>query len=414
MSKLSGWLGFLSVLLLLVILASLAFAAGAWWQQRGVRDAYEQELILADAVLSVYPLEPIWILQNTESLWNSEHILGVRYPTLMHHPTEKHDLLLIAMTTELREGLTVTGRWYEKDGECCVNRAEYERLLADPEADFTGLGDTVTYHEEYTFLKNQYNQKGALIGDRYKTWTVVGVVEEEGMWSDTKVYAPRHVYATMIDVSSFFLGYDVTGSMAYQQGYAINAGHYSAAMRGYRVLSDRVPFAIHMTDSGDMEYMNSSLEVFTEKELAAQYTCYIPNEGYSIEIQFDSVEALEKYRRLCISDHYANLNTIKENLESETYRKLYPDAIAIDEKIVARDDGDEWRSYSNIAKGLSTYVMAHTPRDPAPIRAAYEANVQAYRGKLLAAAAAAGLSLIAMIACGIARRHFLKEARRHV
>jgi hypothetical protein len=169
-----------------------------------------------------------------------------------------------------------------------------------------------------------------------------------------------------------------------------------------------------MTESGDMEYMNQKLEVFTEKELAAQYTCYIPNEGYSIEIQFDSVEALEKYRRLCISDHYANLNTIKENLESETNRKLSPDKIPLQEKIVARDDGDEWRSYSNGAKGLFTYVMAHTPRDPAPIHAAYEASRMQFRQKLLGAAAAAGLSLFGMIACGMGRRHFLKEARRRV
>ena len=80
--------------------------------------------------------------------WNAPHVMNVICTALVHwlDTSEEGSLSMIGQYwPDLDPAVIAEGRWYETDRECCLNRAEYERLLADPDAHFTGFGDSVVY-----------------------------------------------------------------------------------------------------------------------------------------------------------------------------------------------------------------------------------------------------------------------------
>ncbi len=411
MSKLSGLLGVLSVLLLLLIIASAAFAGAAWWQQRDVRAAYEQELLLAESVLQAVPMPwPAWNMQRVENLWSDAGILEIRFPTLLHHLDGNNELVLIAAMLSEREGLTVTGRWFEKDTECCVNRAEYERLLADPDSGFSGFGDAVTYREPNAWGAEAQH----LVENNYKTLTVVGIVEEEGVWEDEALYGSRHVYLSMNALSAYFIGYNYTSSQdgLTRERLSIAYSNFDLdAYQPYRLYRDAVRYIRRTEDGASVELMTGTGKKLTEEEVLDIFSHAVVNVGFTIEIQFDTPEAMQKYVQKSWDQYFMRSKPISAKANNER--------TGLDDRLIAQGEGDEWYTVrlnvnSNPLQNAPLHLIQYAPKDPAPIKAAYAPSFRIYHLKLIGAAAVCALSLVGILLCETRRRRILKEARYHV
>ena len=184
------------------------------------------------------------------------------------------------------------GRWFENESECCLNRAEYERLLADSGAQFHGIGDTVTYTEPITQLGEFFNAR--TVDPISKQYTVVGIVEKEGIYAN-EAYGIRHVYAHTDSVASMLVNYrhDVVKFESRLDHEAYEATRFlsslgpqqfdksfkSGKLIAYRIDSDN-------EDSIQIRVPNN--RVFSEEEWRSIFQKMPCNAGYTIEVTLNS------------------------------------------------------------------------------------------------------------------------------
>ncbi len=256
-------------------------------------DTRSQEEILIDlfaqtdgpvVVQIVSPADPFIFIDDVAPIWNAPHVINVICPSIVHwiDITEKGSLCMIGQyLVDLDPAAISEGRWYEDETECCVNRAEYERLLADPEDHFTGIGDNATYTEQITEMGGGFNHK--TVTPISKTFTVVGVVGEEEQYADT-AYGIHHVYALTDSVAAMLTNYkphnDYFKSQMDIDAYIFrNTAMQSACIPAYRTNPE---------DENTVLFRMLDGEMVSEEEWNAPYRNLPCNAGYTVEVTLDS------------------------------------------------------------------------------------------------------------------------------
>ncbi len=131
-------------------------------------------------------------------------------------PMEKATLMIGQYQTALKEEQIGEGRKWEDMRECCVNRALYEKMLADEAMEFSGLGDSITVTETcYRRGLNRESKKEAIglhhdLAITKHEYTVVGIVADEGEYTNTDAYGFFHIYAPLDMVKNLVAKHDST------------------------------------------------------------------------------------------------------------------------------------------------------------------------------------------------------------
>jgi len=258
---------------------------------------------------------PIVLKDQTDytSLWNAPHVMNVICTALVHwlDTSEEGSLSMIGQyLPDLDPAAIAEGRWYETENECCLNRAEYERLLADPDAHFTGIGDSVRYAEQITELGELFTKKQ--VAPIAKTFTVVGIVGDEGKYADP-AYGIHHMYALTDAVEAMLGNYQANrfghGSILDEAVYSLHAegwSHEGLAM--YKENPDR---------PGELLIRYAEDKIYTEEEWMDLFYELPCNAGYTIEVTLDSGKNYAdyaEYYRLKQFTH-KDVQTIEEERE---------------------------------------------------------------------------------------------------
>ncbi len=236
-------------------------------------------------------------------IWNAPHVMNVICTSLVHwlDISKEGSLSMIGQyLPDLDPAAIAEGRWYETENECCLNRAEYERLLADPDAHFTGIGDSVTYTENstysnpwiggFTYESLQKDERGreiiasSAIAPISKTFTVVGIVGDEGKYADP-AYGIHHMYALTDAVEAMLANYK-DGVMGAESELDLEVYKPSTTMASLFVGS-----VVYKTDpeNPDQVLLRSTADkIYTEEEWMENFYELPCNAGYTIEVTLDS------------------------------------------------------------------------------------------------------------------------------
>ncbi len=221
-------------------------------------------------------------------IWNAPHVINVIGTSYVHWLNDSEDASLTMIgqyDVDLDPAAVVEGRWYETDTECCVNRAEYERLLADPESGFTGIGDTVTYSEP-----EMQQRPGARIGSVkippaiVKQYTMVGIVEDCAPYDNTEAYAIHHMYTTVGGVTAMMANY-TNNNLVYRSN--IDGRAYWNA-RITKKQNGPVVYKEDPEHEGKALFRCADERIYTEDEWREQYLDTVCNAGYTVEVTLDS------------------------------------------------------------------------------------------------------------------------------
>ena len=389
-----------AVLLLLVCLAGAGIEC---FRLRAAADAYASSLDQANAVLTFIDLErPAYNRAGLRTLLDYEHVTGFRLPSLVHFFTD--GLVLISPEETLRTPERLReGRWFSGYGECCLNRAAYDALLADPGSGFTGLGGTVELGDAPNHVLN------SRLLSRRMTVTVVGVVEDEGKYADEALYGERHVYAEFEQAAAFYIDYPQTiAGFRPDEDYA----HYLP----YQKTTELDIRAMRVNPSGELQFRSADGTIYTWDELCAAYDGYLNvTAGYTVQLLLDSSDAIEEtIRMLSEAAKYSSTTVAQRYAE---YEKLADDAIEKEKtpvklpevyrQIFAEGTADEWYIYGT----RYHYYAYHTPDDTTALTAAFMSQRRAYLTRIALCAAGALLSLAAAILFTALRRRAEKALR---
>lgn len=345
--------------------------------QRNHRDAVGRTC----AVVSVRDINrPIYRLANTDFLWNYPYVRDVRFTSLLHwldvNPESR--TCLIALPLESRTD-GVTGRWPETRGECCVNRAYYDALLADGSG-FDGLGSSITLEETAPpDLKKSESSSG-----RAMDAVVVGIVEEEGAYASPELYGTYRIYATMDDVSCFFIDYN----------NATAASPNDTRMYQPAILQERLGIRLFCEDGEKLLYMDEDGKLYTEEELCARLSEAPANAGFTVEVELDSADRVDEFLRELRAYPLGNSQSVAARVETarETERTtgkvsyIHP----LYQQLYEAGEGERWYIYGN----RNHYLLRAAAQDTAPLDAEYRTE----RERLLIRAICPGAAFLAAAA----------------
>jgi len=236
-------------------------------------------------VVQLIGREPYLFEEQIARIWNAPHVISVICPSIVHwiDASEEGSLCMIGQyEPDLDPAAISEGRWYETDIECCVNRAEYDRLLADPEADFTGIGDTVPYTEPKIVFRAGSLQK-APPDPISKELTVVGIVEEEGIYADSS-YGKHHVYTTVPAVEAMLANYTSKNTEYFSKQDRTAYAPFVVA----RADPSRVVYKEDPKREGKALFRCAEEKIYTEEEWTARFQDLLCNAGYTVEVTLDS------------------------------------------------------------------------------------------------------------------------------
>jgi len=284
------------------------------------------------------------------SLINQPHVLDVIFVSIVHWLDISDDgsLCMIGQyAPDLDPAAIAEGRWYETDTECCINRAEYERLLADPESGFTGIGSKVTYTEPDFHLPTTggrliYIEKAdpkeletmiksgflTYVVPAHKTFTVVGIVGEEGTYSDP-AYGVHHVYALTDTVGEMLVNYKYDHSNEYDS--RLDKAIYQPSIAAGAIRG----MAVYRPDPENPDTPQircADDKIYSEAEWDAMFDGIICNAGYTVEVTLDSGKSYAAYVANYRSNRY-NARTAESHEELrlqgiETAYQYYEEQIA--------------------------------------------------------------------------------------
>lgn len=379
----------LTVLLAVLFPAGLVGGVLSSLRFRAYRAEYEQALTLSDAVVSFIPLtKPVCTLPRLNYLNDYEHVLGVRITGLYHwiSTAKNASLLMIGLQPSGRDPAAVTeGSWYGAAHECCLNRAYYDALLADPASGFTGVGGSLTVAEPIL-------REGAY--PRTRTFTVTGIVDEEKQYADPDVYGRYHIYASIDDVSIFFIGYSFQSSNKPTNDYNM---YYAARVKDNCGVYAVRPDPDH---AGEWQYRTTDGELLDRDGYAKLLEAAVVNAGFSVEIQLDSREAIEEFTRTLEEPLVRDLPSAAQQIALRRASNApLPDWLL---KLETDGEAEDWYIFTQ--KNLVRPV----PQDTAEINARYVPLVHASLILSAACAAVSLASLAGLITLAVYRRK--KEA----
>ena len=331
--------------------------------------SYEEYLTTVDApiVVSFERISgalPLLELERAASLWNAPHVIDVNYPVLLHwlgDSIEESTLMIGQYENALKPEQLEEGRAWKGMTECCVNRALYDKLLADPEAAFSGLGDTATAAEiiyDFVYDPNLGTRVPKKIRSRTeRSLTGVGIVSDEGAFSDPSAYGNYHLYLHL-DMTESLLDQHrnrTTDNIFDTQNYM--PARHLAAMKQEAVLFWRDS----PEDPGRVELRLPGRSTISPEEWDARAAGIPVNAGYLVEVTLDSgrnySEFLEYYTemrfrtltsaRKVFDYQWANYQT---RLEDDPNAQLILSQVL--EEIYEDDELDDWYCSS-----LSPYVI---------------------------------------------------------
>ena len=264
-----------------------------------------------------------WHPDLVAKLWNAPHVINVICTSLIHwlDISEEGSLSMIGQyLPDLDPAAIVEGRWYETDTECCLNRAEYERLLADPDAHFTGIGDSVVYAEQITKLGSGLYEKE--ITPISRTFTVVGIVGDEGKYADP-VYGIHHLYALTDAVEAMLVNYE-TFRVGYEPRCDYDA--YAISQKILAIRNGRYVYKPDPEDPGKMLIRCAYDTVYKEDDFRDLFFDVPCNAGYTIEVTLDSgknyADYVEYYRSKYFEEQTVEEWEEKRQKDNETKARL--------------------------------------------------------------------------------------------
>ena len=284
-------------------------------------------------VVQLIGRSPYLFQEDLAPIWSAPHVINVLGTSYVHwlDDSEENSRTMIGQyAVDLDPADVIEGRWYETDSECCVNRAEYDRLLADPTSGFAGIGDTVTYTEpKKTVSGVSYVKQKSPVSKEFK---IVGLVKDSDPYDSTAAYAIHHIYTTVDGVTAMMENYNSSYTNAFsdvdKRAYwnaRIEQTHTSAVV--YKEDPDR---------TGKVLFRGAEDRIYTEDEWMAQYRDTVCNAGYTVEITLDSgknyADFAEYLRLTQFTEEPASerLNTLEKMNENayEQYEKLLEPSVS--------------------------------------------------------------------------------------
>ena len=255
-------------------------------------DTRSQEEILEEifaqtdgpVVVQVFnPRGPFLFQSDLASMWNAPHVLNVMAASIIHwiDISADNSLSMIGLYyPDLDPEAISVGRWFEDKSECCVNRAEYERLLADPQSGFSGIGDTITYTEpELVLSPGMFVQAPEQVS---VALTVVGIVDNEGAYAGVS-YGIRHVYALFDTVNSMLANYkpdnEFLDCKTDRDAYILTAA--SEEIEGMLFYQENIA-------QGGAVLRCAEDKTYTAAEWYSLFQSLPCNAGYTVEVTLDS------------------------------------------------------------------------------------------------------------------------------
>ena len=320
---------------------------------------------------------------------NSPHVTKVSFPTLLHWldnfageqimqfpeeyidhggidfenvrfaPMEKATLMIGQYQSALKEEQIGEGRKWEDMRECCVNRALYEKMLADEAMEFSGLGDSITVTETcYRRGINPESKKEAIgvhhdLAITKHEYTVVGIVEDEGEYANTDAYGFFHIYAPLDMVKNLTAKHD------YNHPSYVDEAMYlvSQIMHQNEVDVSGIYFRPTADDPTKKELRLPGNRIIPEEEWLEIWDNVPVNAGFRIEITLDSgtgfAELLEYFNGMAeerpAQFYYDYQYKVYEmNKENNKNNPNWVDAVnmpQILEEIAADGELDDWFYY---------------------------------------------------------------------
>lgn len=384
----------LSASLAAILLAGLSGGVFFYLRLRAYRAEYRQALDLSDAVVRCITLDrPVCTLPRLNYLNDYEHVLDVRFTGLYHwlDTAEDSSLVMIGMLPRDRDTYAVAeGRWYGALHECCLNRPYYDALLADPTSGFTGIGDSITVAEPVLKISSY---------PRVRTFTVTGIVDDEKQYADSGVYGKYHIYASIDDISVFFIDYSFQSNNYPAYDYAM----YNPAQVKYA----SGVFAIRQDPGGQWKYRTQDGEILDRDGYGRLLESAAINAGFSVEIQLDSSEAVEEFIRTLEEPDPRELPTVANQLAQRRAVLEKTGLGALPEYMLALEatgEAEEWYVFTQ--KRLVQPVL----QDTSALSAEYEPLLRRSCVLAILCSAAALASLAVLIMMNIRR----KEGAPHV
>ena len=330
-------------------------------------------------VVRLVPSTPILYKETAyPQLINQPHVLDVLFVSIVHwlDISDEGSLCMIGQyAPDLDPAVISEGRWYETEDECCVNRAEYERLLADPESGFTGLGSKVTYTEpdfhlpllggrliQYENMDPRELEAMIKLGrltyvvPAQKTFTVVGIVGEEGEYSDP-AFGVHHMYTLTDTVGEMLVNYRYDYFNEYDS-------RLDLAIYAQTQAAEKMPgTAVYRPDSEQADTPQircADDKYYTEEEWESIFWDLPCNAGYTVEVTLDSGKSYAAYMAAYRSNRYYAM-TAKglEELRLGNIERAYE---TYDETMKKIENGQKLSERS--AKILLEDTLARTVQDP--------------------------------------------------
>jgi|GEM_PF-1299669 len=286
---------------------------------------------------------------------NSPHVTKVSFPTLLHWldnfageqimqfpeeyidhggidfenvrfaPMEKATLIIGQYQTALKEEQIGEGRKWEDMRECCVNRALYEKLLADEAMEFSGLGDSITVTETcYRRGINPESKKEAIgvhhdLAITKHEYTVVGIVEDEGEYANTDAYGFFHIYAPLDMVKNLIAKHDTQRPFYVDTAmYQIGQIFQEQKMPGEGVMG--IYCRPSAEDPTKLELRLSGSRIIPEEEWLALFEDAQVNAGYTMEITLDSGKSYAEFAEYFSSYQNAGSTSPARNMYNTIYK----------------------------------------------------------------------------------------------
>ena len=236
-------------------------------------------------VVQLIGRSPYLFQEDLAPIWSAPHVINVLGTSYVHwlDDSEENSRTMIGQyAVDLDPADVIEGRWYETDSECCVNRAEYDRLLADPTSGFAGIGDTVTYTEpKKTVSGVSYVKQKSPVSKEFK---IVGLVKDSDPYDSTAAYAIHHIYTTVDGVTAMMANYSSSNTNAFSD---VDKRAYWSA----RIAQTQTSAVVYKEDPdrpGKVLFRGAEDRIYTEDEWMAQYRDTVDNAGYTVEVTLDS------------------------------------------------------------------------------------------------------------------------------
>ena len=326
----------------------------------GTDMSYEEYLMSVDTpiVVEVRPgyiySRPCISTADYAFLWDAPHVTNVFFPTLIHWMgSEKSGYtVLIGQYPKALDGEALAeGRWYASMDECCVNRAEYDRLLNDAESGFSGLGDSIPVTQSvYNYAYSEAQGKWVpttVRGTVSQELTVVGIVEDEGIYADEEAFETHHVFVHTDMLTR------LVGMYPSQSENELDNDRFliNRIIRDLAIESGAVCWQGSIEDPASIRYRLVGNQTLSIAEWDAHLEGIPINAGYTVEVTLDSGKNYAEFAQYMFERRFTDrtaeesyqalwenyLQSMEEHPESEAVFSAAPVTVELHENGESND-----------------------------------------------------------------------------